>query len=150
MRLYSAYTLTIGALYFLYGVLCAWAWLNSWLGGGAAEFLGAVPDAGLAIALATIGILLLSMSRREIDESFKATASLIGAGLGITLMVLQLMITGANTLDAYFLSAVGEEVEADFLTGLARVDVVLGALSIPILMRAYREVRRIVRVAERG
>lgn len=150
MRLKDLYISALGAAYLFYAISSAASWLLSWLDARWPLIIpGAAPDIGLSIGFATIGGLLLQQWMGG-DEGFKAAAVLVGSFLAVALMTLQLLVAGASALNAYILSAIGEEWGPSASMELCRADVVLGAFTAPVIRLALRRVREVVGVAARA
>jgi hypothetical protein len=98
-------------------------------------------DLGLGILLISIGAVLVSSAitiRSNIVIS--AAASLVGTGLAVGAMVIQLLSLGASWLDGVI---TGEPLtREDLVSGLIRADALLGYIALPLLPVVVETVRK--------
>jgi len=98
-------------------------------------------DLGLGILLISIGAVLVSSAitiRSNIVIS--AAASLVGTGLAVGAMVIQLLSLGASWLDGVI---TGEPLtREDLISGLIRADALLGYIALPLLPVVVETVRK--------
>ncbi len=142
MKSLTLYSCALGAVYEVFGVLSLCNWVLQALLGGTGLLEEMVPgDIGLAVVLLSVGLSLMAAAYYYTHRDHVRTQAcmLVGSGLGAAALLMQLLATLAAYLDGF---VVGEILAIhDVATMLLRVDSLLGALLLPLLVASIRLVR---------
>ncbi len=97
-------------------------------------------NVGLGIIMISIGIILVSsIATLKRNVVLSASSSLIGTGLSVSAMIIQLLAVGASWLDGII---TGEKVSSnEILAGVLRGDALLGYIAVPLLIFAIKVVK---------
>ncbi len=124
----------IGLAYVGSGLASVINWLSNWFS-LRYEVLPAVipPDPWLSVVLVTIGLVLISSAYYLMRNNTLMTIAtlLIGSGLAVAVMAIQVIATLASVVDV---AINGELMINQLLSGLIRVDAILGYISTPLFI----------------
>ncbi len=131
----SMSSFTLGLIYVIAGVISLINWLSSWFN-LKYEFLPKTipPDPWLSIVLITVGLVMLSTPYYLMRNNVMMTVAtlLIGAGLAVSVMGIQIIATLSTLIDNLIS---GEVISTQVLIlNLLRIDALLGYASLPIFM----------------
>jgi len=146
--LISAATSVLAILYFVYAGIM----LYNWIAGAFIQEAGSVnnvlglfvpSDPGCAVALITIGMLLLGSLYYGLNNVKGVSCIFLGSLLGTAMLIIQILVVLANmaSIEVSFLS--GEIVEYTVVEDVLRPEITLGIGSIMVLFFSALKIRQI-------
>ncbi len=135
----SFYTFLLGIIYLVFSVLCFYNWFLSYLTHGEGILTSfAPPDPWLGIVFIAIGSIVSSSLYYLVKGNMFMciSALLIGSSTAVLVMAIQLLAVIASILDDIITGELPSI--TDVLSGVLRVDSLLGLLSIVPLILSYR------------
>ncbi len=144
----SVATGILGILYFIYAGMMLYNWIAGTFiqeAGSVNNVLGLfVPsDPGCAVALITIGMLLLGSLYYGLNNVKGVSCIFLGSLLGTAMLIIQFLVVLANmaSIEVSFLS--GEIVEYTVVEDVLRPEITLGIGSIMVLFFSALKIRQI-------
>jgi len=135
----SLTALIIGIAYLISGFISIYNWFTNFTGGSSTILEDYVPpDPWLGIVLVSIGLVLSASAYYLMrgNTILSIASLLVGSIIAVSTMAIQVIATGTTYLD---LLINGEEIEQhQLISGLTRVDAILGYPAILILILSYK------------
>ncbi|MHA1505988.1 MAG: hypothetical protein ACTSR0_02190 [Candidatus Asgardarchaeia archaeon] len=149
-HVFSFITGILGVLYFVYAGMMLYNWIVETFmqGFGILEnILGlSVPsDPGCAVALTTVGMLMLGSLHYKLDNARGIACIFLGSLLGTALLTIQLLVLLSNVASVGVSLLSGDIAEYVLIEDILRPEVVLGIGSILLLPFSIHEIHQIGR-----
>ncbi|RLG88049.1 MAG: hypothetical protein DRO18_02180 [Thermoprotei archaeon] len=139
----ALFSFILGLLYVISGAICMSNWITSFTNIAELTLFEDLipPDPWLGIVLISIGLTLTSSTYYLMRNNLLLTIAslLIGGGLAVIVMAIQLLATLASFLDT-IITGEGAPIST-FITNFTRVDALLGYLALPSFILGYRSYR---------
>ena len=144
--LVSVASFVVGIAYVVSSIISIYNWMSSTFTTSNTLWPGYVPgDITIVLISLPIGIILLSSLHYTLKQDLiKSIACLlVGNATGTSAMIMQILVTLANTADAFVL---GEDVSTSLiLNGILRIDSLLGYFTLPLLIASISLYRKFSR-----